>query len=57
MQNYPNPFNPTTSIVFGLPVSSEVKIDLFTAVGEKVDIIFSGYKEAGYHKSITMPLH
>jgi hypothetical protein len=50
MQNYPNPFNPATSIVFGLPVSSEIKIDLFSALGEKVDIIFSGYKEAGYHQ-------
>ncbi len=50
MQNYPNPFNPATSIIFGLPHSSQVSIVLFNAIGQQVDVIFDGYKEAGYHK-------
>ncbi len=50
MQNYPNPFNPATSIVYGLPHPGQVKIVLFNAIGQQVDVIFEGYKEAGYYK-------
>ncbi len=49
-QNYPNPFNPMTSIIFGLPEASEVKLTLFNSLGEKVTILFEGYKNAGYHQ-------
>ncbi len=50
MQNYPNPFNPSTSIIYGLPHSGQVRIVLFNAVGQQVKVIFDGYKDAGYHK-------
>ena len=49
-QNYPNPFNPVTSIVFALPVASPVKIILYNLIGEQVDVLFNGFKNAGYHK-------
>ena len=49
MQNYPNPFNPTTNIVFGLPNSSKVSIELFNVIGEKIKVILNGYMEIGYH--------
>ncbi len=50
MQNYPNPFNPSTSIVYGLPQSCQVRIELFNALGQHVKVIFDSYKDAGYHK-------
>ncbi len=50
MQNYPNPFNPSTSIIYGLPHSGQVRIALFNAVGQQVKVIVDGYKDAGYHK-------
>ena len=49
-QNYPNPFNPSTSIIFGLPEESKVKLTLFNSLGEEVAILFEGYKNAGYHQ-------
>jgi len=49
-QNYPNPFNPMTSIIFGLPEASEVKLTLFNSLGEEVTNLFQGYKNAGYHR-------
>ncbi len=48
-QNYPNPFNPKTSIIFGLPEASEVKLTLYNSLGEETANLFKGYKNAGYH--------
>jgi photosystem II stability/assembly factor-like uncharacterized protein len=49
-QNYPNPFNPRTSIIFGLPEASEVKLRLFNFLGEEIANLFEGYTIAGYHQ-------
>ena len=49
-QNYPNPFNPKTSIIFGLPEASEVKLTLFNALGEEIANLFEAYKNAGFYQ-------
>jgi len=51
-QNYPNPFNPGTEIKFDLPESGYVKLEVFNAIGERVSILYDGYMEAGYSKTI-----
>jgi hypothetical protein len=48
-QNYPNPFNPLTHIRFGLPKSSDVKIEIFDILGQKVGTLLNTKKPAGYH--------
>lgn len=35
-QNYPNPFNPITTIKFGLPVESQVTLEIFNILGQKI---------------------
>ena len=46
-QNYPNPFNPNTIISYALPAASNVKISVYNAIGETVQILENGFKEAG----------
>ncbi len=48
-QNYPNPFNPTTQIPFTLPQTGQVKIDIYTSVGQKVATVLNEQKTAGRH--------
>ena len=48
-QNYPNPFNPNTVIRFGLPVSSNVKLEVLNILGQRVTILADRRFDAGYH--------
>jgi Leucine-rich repeat (LRR) protein len=49
-QNYPNPFNPSTTIEYSLKRSENVRIELYTVLGQKVATLFSGPQNTGSHK-------
>ncbi|HET54166.1 MAG TPA: T9SS type A sorting domain-containing protein, partial [Ignavibacteria bacterium] len=51
-QNYPNPFNPSTTIKFSLPERSEVKLSIFNLLGQEIEILFQGEKEAGSYEYV-----
>ena len=53
LQNYPNPFNPSTTIQFTLPRTSDVKIEIYDLLGNKVKQLVDGRYEAGVH-SVTL---
>ncbi|HTR81891.1 MAG TPA: LamG-like jellyroll fold domain-containing protein [Bacteroidota bacterium] len=50
LSNYPNPFNPSTTIRFGIPERSFVKIEIFNILGQRVAAILNGEVEAGYYQ-------
>jgi hypothetical protein len=52
MQNFPNPFNPVTTIIFGLPISSDIILEIYDIVGRKILTLYEGKKPAGYHNFI-----
>ena len=47
--NYPNPFNPSTQIRYVLPITGQVKADIYTVFGEKVKTLFTGVQQGGAH--------
>lgn len=48
-QNYPNPFNPTTTIPFDLPLESNVVIQIFDILGNRVATLVNESRPAGSH--------
>ncbi len=49
-QNYPNPFNPSTTIRFSLPKQTQLKLNLYSMLGELVETIAEGNYEVGNYK-------
>ena len=46
-QNYPNPFNATTTLMFDLPIASQVRLTVYDVNGRHVTTLVDGWKEAG----------
>ncbi len=48
-QNYPNPFRSGTTIAFGLPQPSDVRIDVYNVAGRKVATVLNDEMPVGWH--------
>jgi len=49
-QNYPNPFNPTTNINFSVPEAGNVKVVIYDAIGNQVEVLVDEYKAVGNYR-------
>ena len=48
-QNYPNPFNPTTKIKYSIPETSNVLIEVFNVLGQRVSVLIDEEKKPGFY--------
>lgn len=51
-QNYPNPFNPTTTIPLFLGQAANVKIDIYNALGQKLQTLINKQLPSGSHQIV-----
>lgn len=49
LENYPNPFNPETTIRFSVNQPTEVKLKIFTVLGQEVATLADAHYPAGEH--------
>ena len=49
-QNYPNPFNAETQIIYELPKTAMVRIDILNTMGQLVAVLCEGRETAGVHR-------
>ncbi|MCK5085889.1 MAG: right-handed parallel beta-helix repeat-containing protein, partial [Melioribacteraceae bacterium] len=47
-QNYPNPFNPATTLDYSIPTTSNVRIEIFNILGQRVALLINQIQGAGY---------
>ncbi|MFH0735600.1 MAG: glucoamylase family protein [bacterium] len=50
--NYPNPFNPSTTIVYTIPTTGKVNIEIYDVLGNVVNTLFNGLADAGKNEII-----
>lgn len=51
-QNYPNPFNPTTTIKYGLPARSTVRLVIYNILGQVIKELINAEQQSGYQSVV-----
>jgi len=52
LQNFPNPFNPSTTLRYGLPSRSRVRLQIYNVLGQVVADLVNTDQAAGYQSAI-----
>jgi hypothetical protein len=51
-QNFPNPYNPSTTIHYGLPVRSSVRLTIYNMLGQRVSELVNAEQDAGFQSVV-----
>lgn len=50
-QNYPNPFNPATTIEYAIPEETEVRLEVYNILGERVTVLVEETAQPGTYEA------
>ncbi|MCJ7552993.1 MAG: M28 family peptidase [Ignavibacteriaceae bacterium] len=50
INNFPNPFNNSTIIQYAIPEESNISLDLYNSIGERIANLFRGYRKPGEYE-------
>jgi hypothetical protein len=51
-QNHPNPFNPTTTIEYEIAGRTNVQLDVYNSLGERVATLVNSEETAGHYSAV-----
>jgi len=51
-QNHPNPFNPHTSIEYFVPKGGHVRLEIYNASGQLIEVLADGWRAPGSHLAV-----
>ena len=51
-QSYPNPFNPSTTIPYSLPENTNVLLEVYNILGQRVAVLVDADQQAGNHEAL-----
>lgn len=51
-QNYPNPFNPATTIRYSIAKRSDVTLEIYNTLGQRVRMLFNGSRMTGEYETV-----
>jgi hypothetical protein len=51
LSSYPNPFNASTTILYDLPASCNVSVDIYDMLGRRIETLAQGRMDAGPHQA------
>ena len=49
-QNYPNPFNPSTTIIYQIPQSSFVTLNIYDVLGNEIETLINEEKQTSTYE-------
>ena len=49
-QNYPNPFNPSTTISYSVPETGNIRIAVYSMLGQEVVVLTDGVQNPGEYQ-------
>ncbi|MBN1998577.1 T9SS type A sorting domain-containing protein [candidate division KSB1 bacterium] len=51
-QNFPNPFNSSTTFQYDVPSVSQIKIEVYSVLGQRIALLYSGRQAAGQYRLV-----
>ena len=51
-QNFPNPFNPSTTILYEIPIGSQMRLSIVDMLGRELRVLVDSFMEAGLHEAV-----